>query len=189
MQSKGCESPLAWAPWCGICHCGSHWQQCTLLTQLPAPREVAALQGHLMGSAKVDDVLVSVLTHCLPGSDCLWLSVSPRGCQAPACWGAHPPSSDSCAMASHAVAFLSWLWGATITELLQWPNPVSFILSAAVPPQNCLDSGRILLFQRDGCCFHSLERCGMPRVMQTGMLMGIRGESRRYLDPRDSLVI
>lgn len=31
--------------------------------------------------------------------------------------------------------------------------------------------------QRGDAAFHSLERCGVPKAMQTGMLLAIRGKT------------
>ncbi|KAM4764708.1 uncharacterized protein ACIQIH_014997 isoform 1-T1 [Cyanocitta cristata] len=52
-----------------------------------------------------------------------------------------------------------------------------------VPFKSCLGSGRTLLFLEAGgecgtemdAAFLFMERCGVPKAMQTGMLMGIRG--------------
>lgn len=192
-----CESPLGLSSWCGICPCGSDWQQCTPLSwQFPAPREVAALQGHLMGSVKVNN-LVSVLTHCLPGF-CLSLSVCVTE-GLPGSWLLRGTSSQQWFQChGHAVGFLYQLWRATIPELLQWPHLVSFFLPAPVlfgtawvwEGLGCSSWQEVSVGQRDGCCFSIPGKmCCAQGHADRNVNGNKRQESRRYLDPCDSLVI
>lgn len=157
----------------------------TLLTQFASPSEVAALQGHLMGSAEVNNP-VSVLSHCLPG---FWLSLTVPGCPwlslavcvtegLPRSWLLRDTSSQQ-RFQCHTVGFLSWLWIIAVTQpCLLFPvcsSPTSelpgFRESFAVPwgRRWVWDRGGMLLFTpwKDVVC---------PRPC-------------RYLHPPDSLVI
>lgn len=95
------------------------------------------------------------------------------------CLGSHLPNNVSGAMATlWTYGLITKLWRSNIIVLLQWPHLVFFFFFFFHVLKTFARGRRWMWVMRDGeteTAFLLLERCGMHKAMQTGILMGTRG--------------